>query len=224
MKVKNASSITSFTLLLSLLCLLLSCNNKQEKVENKTIIQDSDKITQTKPTEAPAVIKDDSLISALSKVVLTSLKNKDYKAFTAFFHPVEGVRFSPYASVDTTYDLTFKADDFIKQLGQKKKINWGPYSAGEEDILMAATEYMKKFVYNADFLNAEETKLNEMIGSSTTNNNLKEIYPNCPFTESYFSGFEKKFDGMDWCSLRLVFKKHLDKYYLIGIIHDQWTT
>ncbi len=224
MKIKKLSSITSFLIIISVLCLLTSCNTKNEKTENKAIVQDSITKTEAIPLKAPVEVKDDTLISALSKEVLMSLKKKDYKAFTALFHPIQGVRFSPYASVDTTYDLVFKAADFIKQLGQKKKINWGPYSAGEEEIIMTAPEYLKQFVYNADFLNAEKTSLNDMIGGGTTHNNLVELYPNCPFTESYFSGFEKKFDGMDWCSLRLVFKKHLDKYYLIGIVHDQWTT
>jgi (p)ppGpp synthase/HD superfamily hydrolase len=28
---------------------------------------------------------------------------------------------------------------------------------------------------------------------------------------------------MDWRSLRLVFEKKNDIWYLVGIIHDQWT-
>jgi UDP-N-acetyl-2-amino-2-deoxyglucuronate dehydrogenase len=30
-------------------------------------------------------------------------------------------------------------------------------------------------------------------------------------------------EGMDWRSLRLVFEKKNDIWYLVGIIHDQWT-
>ncbi len=62
-----------------------------------------------------------------------------------------------------------------------------------------------------------------MIGSSNSLNNLETVYNGCNFTESYFSGFDKKFEGMDWSSLRLVFKKHLDRFYLIAIVHDKWT-
>ncbi len=28
---------------------------------------------------------------------------------------------------------------------------------------------------------------------------------------------------MDWCSLRLVFEKWGAQYYLVGVVHDQWT-
>jgi hypothetical protein len=210
----------SKTILLLSFTALFACQNTENTDQTKA------KNITNAPIQAIAApkINEDSVILDMRKQVLTTLKNKDLKAFAAFFHPTLGVRFSPYAFVDTTHDLTFKSAAFLTQMGDKKKINWGPYDAGEEDIVMNLNTYFSKFVYNADFLNAEKTSLNEMIGGGTVTNNLTEIYPNCPFTESYFSGFEKKYDGMDWCSLRLVFKKEGDKYYLVGIVHSQWTT
>jgi hypothetical protein len=199
---------------------LFSCREVPKQGNDKALTEYSARPTAKTPTANG----DSSVIWALSKQVLTSLKSKDYKTFAGFIHPTEGVRFSPYTFVDTARDLVFKAAAFEQKMAQKKKINWGPYSAGEEDIEMTGAEYFATFVYNADFLNAERQALNDFIGGGTTTNNIKEIYPNCPFTEGYFSGFEKKFDGMDWCSLRLVFKKYLDKYYLIGVVHDNWTT
>ena len=88
---------------------------------------------------------------------------------------------------------------------------------------MTIENYFKKFVYNADFLNAEQTNLNKMVGSGNSLNNLITTYKGCNYTESYFSGFDKKYDGMDWCCLRLVYTKYQLKYYLIAIVHDQWT-
>ncbi len=200
--------------------LLISCTETPKQGTEKLVSEYS---AHPKPKTATTQ-NDDSVVMALSKQVLISLKNKDYKTFAGFIHPILGIRFSPYAYVDTVRDLTFKAEVFEQKMAQKKKTNWGAYSAGEEEIVMTGAEYFAVFVYNADFLNAEKHLLNEIIGRSTTINNLTEAYPNCPFTESYFSGLDKKMDGMDWCSLRLVFKKHLDKYYLIGVVHDNWTT
>lgn len=198
----------------------MSCTETPQQGNEKLISEYS-----VRPTpKIPTAQNDDSVVMALSKQVLTSLKIKDYKTFAGFIHPILGIRFSPYAYVDTVRDLTFKAAVFEQKMAQKKKINWGAYSAGEEEIVMTGGEYFAVFVYNADFLNAEKHQLNEIIGLSTTINNITEAYPNSPFTESYFSGLDKKMDGIDWCSLRLVFKKHLDKYYLIGVIHDNWTT
>jgi hypothetical protein len=41
--------------------------------------------------------------------------------------------------------------------------------------------------------------------------------------EYHFSGFDKKFEGMDWASLKLVFENSNNEWYLVGIVHDQWT-
>jgi hypothetical protein len=221
--VNSRKSVLYFTalklLVVVLLCIFLfSCKNTPEQSNNQSL---SDYSKAVKP---PPSVNDDSLVVAMKKQVLTALKNKDFNTFATYVHPTLGVRFSPYAFVDTASDLTFQANDLLSKISLKKKIHWGPYSAGEEEIMMTVEQYFARFIYNADFLNAEKSSLNEMIGGGTTTNNLVETYKNCPFTESYFSGFEKKFDGMDWCSLRLVFKKHEGKYYLVGIVHDEWTT
>ena len=54
-------------------------------------------------------------------------------------------------------------------------------------------------------------------------NNLKEIYPNRHFIDYHFSGFDQKLKGMDWTSLRLVIEKQNGEYFLVAVIHDQWT-
>ena len=44
------------------------------------------------------------------------------------------------------------------------------------------------------------------------------------FIDYHFSGFDQKLNGMDWVSLRLVFEKQNGQYFIVAIIHDQWTT
>jgi hypothetical protein len=41
--------------------------------------------------------------------------------------------------------------------------------------------------------------------------------------EYHFSGFEAQYEGMDWESLRLVFIQEDSTWYLVGIVHDEWT-
>lgn len=71
---------------------------------------------------------------------------------------------------------------------------------------------------------AEKEDYDSFIGNGNSINNLKEIYPQPHFTEYYFSGFDQKYNGLDWSSLRLVFKKYQNDYYLVAVIHDQWAT
>jgi hypothetical protein len=42
--------------------------------------------------------------------------------------------------------------------------------------------------------------------------------------EYHFTGFEPDYGGLDWRSLRLVFMQDGDEWFLIGIVHDEWTT
>lgn len=198
-----------------LILILTSCKRGETKSND---ILTSDK-TQTKKV----ISNNDFLILTLTKEILTSIKNKDFPKFADFIHPTLGVRFSPYAYIDTTNDVKFNAKVFLDHIKEQNKFNWGGYDGSGDTILMTVVEYFKQFVYNADFLNAEKRTVNKMIGGGNSLNNLEEMYNGCNFSESYFSGFDKKFEGMDWCCLRLVFNKYNGKYYLVGIVHDQWT-
>jgi hypothetical protein len=198
----------------------VACKNKSGKKQDEPVVP-------TMSAADSALIKQqkDSTLLSLTKDVLTVIKNKNYDSLALFIHPVEGVRFSPNAFVDTSGDKIFTAALFKKEATAKKqqKITWGEYDGSGDPINLTIDEYFKKFVYDVDFLTPENRKVNEFIGGSNSQNNLLAVYDSCDFTESHFSGFDKKFDGMDWRSIRLVFKMKDGKYFLVGIIHDEWT-
>ena len=62
-----------------------------------------------------------------------------------------------------------------------------------------------------------------LIGKGNTLNNIAQVYPNGEFVEFHFTGFDTQYEGMDWTSLRLVFEENNGTWFLIGIVHDQWT-
>ena len=208
----------SFILLLS----AFSCNSKKQI--DKTVSSVSDSLTYLTPAPTSIMIDSDSALLQQSHKILTIIKNKDYASLVNYFHPVESVRFSPYGYIDTAIDVEIKSERFIALTGSKKKIYWGNYDGSGDSILLSIEKYFDKFIYNADFLNAEKTSVNKMIGSGNSLNNLTIIYKDALFTESYFSGFDKKYGGMDWSSLRLVYKKYNNHLFLIAMVHDQWTT
>jgi len=75
-----------------------------------------------------------------------------------------------------------------------------------------------------DFANAPQIAINHRLGVSTTMDNAEKFYPEAMIVEYYFPGFDAQLEGMDWRSLRLVFQQDNSTWYLVGIIHDQWTT
>ncbi len=208
---------------LSFICFsVLSCNNSGNK---KQITQDSTAHSDSliNSPDVDDQVRDSTLL-ALTKVILTAFKNKQYDSLSLFIHPEEGVRFSPYGYVDTASDIIVKAGtmkiwtDKTKQV----KIVWGWFDANEEKITMTMNEYVKRFVYDVDFLKPDSIKVNGLIAGEHVLNNLRALYPGCHFVESYFKGFEEKYEGMDWRNLWLVFKMKDGKYYLVGVIHDEW--
>jgi hypothetical protein len=211
-------------LLISLLFIasIYSCKNKSAGK------QGAGADTTLLPNDSITVIgqNKDSLLPILTNNVLTALKNKEYDSLAVFIHPVEGVRFSPYAYIDSNNDRVVKPDWIMKQSDHKKqvKVLWGTADPSDNPINKTFDKFIDEYVYDVDFLHPEKIKVNEFIGGGNTQNNLLEFYKDCDFTESHFSGFDKKFNGMDWRSLRLVFKWKDGKYYLVGIVHDAWST
>jgi len=196
--------------------LMAGCKNKSgQKDKEGTTVSDGPLSPEEKNTK----------LTQISKEILNELKNKNYPGISRFIDPAAGIRFSPYCFVDTAKDVHFSKKEYMEIVlapGQAKR-KWGESDGTGDPINMTLNEYMQEFVYDVDFLTPERFAVNEFIGTGNTINNLLKAYPGCDFTESYFSGFEEKYDGMDWRSLRLVFKNTGGEFYLVGIIHDEWT-
>ncbi|MBC8147508.1 MAG: hypothetical protein H8E98_05935 [Bacteroidetes bacterium] len=170
-----------------------------------------------------AQVTKDTILVNLTKEILLCFKNQEYKKITDYIHPTLGIRFTPYAYIDTIRNLRFTADNFAFTIDNDQLFDWGYYDGIGSIIRLTLHDYIKKFVYDVDFLNPEVLSINKSIGYGNMINNIKEMYKGCDFVENYFSGFDEDAAGGDWRGLRLVFKKDLGTYYLIGIIHDKWT-
>lgn len=189
--------------------------NKGERADTLT--------TSPQVDSARIRLSKDSVLTSLTKEVLTIFKDKQYTKLDSLIHPEEGVRFSPYATVSAD-DKKFSRGEFnaLVTANKNKKINWGSFDGSGDPISLTAAEYFKRFVYDANFVTPEKFDINNFIETGNSVNNLKSKYEGSDFTESHFSG-SKKNGGIDWKSVRLVFKEVGGKYYLVGVVHDQWT-
>jgi hypothetical protein len=207
----------------ALLVFLVACSNKNTTVKKDT---PSDSIPPTQDTVKTDQAVDTTSLLDYSAEVLKAIKEKDVEKMAGYIHPAEGIRFSPYIAVDTTSDITMSAQEFRDQWTKNanKKINWGPYSAGEEDIKMTIGQYFKKFVYDLDFLGVKKPIVNDIETRGTMINRIPDVYPGLDCVEYHIPGVDPQFDGMDWRSLILVYKTYEGKRYLVGIVHSEWTT
>ena len=155
--------------------------------------------------------------------VIATLKVMDMVTLSEYVHPQMGLRFSPYAAVKDT-DQVFPSDKIAGLLPDSKVYTWGAYNGSGEPIDLGFPAYFSQFIYDVDFATAPQIALNHRLGVSTTIDNSLEFYPGAMIVEFYFPGFDPQFQGMDWRTLRLVFMEDNNSWYLVGIIHDQWTT
>lgn len=162
-----------------------------------------------------------TLLTAGSAVV-TAIKDQDFPNLAALVHPTRGLRLSPYPYISET-DLLFQAQDVVGLLTDPTVYLWGCFDGSGEPINLSFADYYLRFIYNADFANSHMIGLNHTIGQGNSINNLTEFYPDAEFVEYHFTGFDPQYEGMDWQSLILVFVQENGIYYLIGIVHAQWT-
>ena len=221
--------------IISVCSFIIACKDKakESKAELETrdsiqaINRNADSLLKAKHIQDSIKLRHrkDSILLRLTNNILLTLKNKNYSAFANYIHPVSGIRFSPYGYVDTLSHLRFSRQKFIATAKEDNQdmIVWGEFDGTGDPIKMTLNNYMQRFVYDVDFVKPEKRTVNDFVGDGNSLNNLSSVYKDCDFTESYFSGFKKEYAGMDWKSLRLVFKERSGRFFLVGIVHDEWT-
>jgi hypothetical protein len=125
--------------------------------------------------------------------------------------------------LNTTANLRFTSDEIAALKGDDKKRVWGIYDGSGEPIELTVAEYFDKFVYNADYLNAPQVGINSILYSGNSLENVTEAFPEASFVEYHFKGFDPQYEGLDWCSLKVVAEKLNGEWKLIALIHSQWT-
>lgn len=196
-------------------------DNENLKKQKSQLEKDLQALKAQTPQEVPKGQRE--TIQNISDQILHMLKEKDTSKLAAFVHPEKGVRFTPYSFVDVKKDVKITATEFTGLMTETKKRLWGAFDGTGDPIDLVFPEYYKKFVYDVDFLEAPQIVFDQPIQRGNSLVNMKEAYPDAVFIEYHFPGIDPQYNGMDWRSLRLVFEQKDSKWYLVGIIHDQWT-
>lgn len=154
--------------------------------------------------------------------VLDALEQADPVRLADLVHPEKGVRFSPYAYVDVTWDLVFWPEE-LRELDPDLVFEWGFYEGSGNPIQMTFSEYLRSdFVYGRDYKNAPDVSFDWVLVRGNVPNNIWEVYPDAHVVEFHFPG-SPQWNWMDYSSLRLVFEEAEGEWYLVGVISDRWT-
>jgi len=159
-------------------------------------------------------------VRARAREVVVALKQRDVRALARIAHPDKGVRFSPYAFVHVDTDVVLASDEIENAFEDRAKRLWGRYDGSGFPILLTFAEYYEEFIYDRDFAAAEHVSYDERLGVGNTIDNSLEVYPAGHVVEYHFPADE---GSLNWSSLRLVFEEKDGEWYLVGVIHDEWT-
>ena len=171
----------------------------------------------------------DEEIAARAVQIIMAIKREDLETLASFVHPDKGVRFSPYTYVRPEPgapeggDLAFSADRIRDLFADETIYTWGRFDGTGDPIEYTFREYYDRFIYDVDFARPHAVGFNQTIGMGNTINNIAQLYPQAITMEYHFEGFDPQFTGLDWRSLRLVLEKREGAWYLVGIVHDEWT-
>lgn len=168
-------------------------------------------------------------VAARAAQIIMDLKDGDLAALAGRVHRDKGVRFSPYTYVRAVpgapggEDLVFSADQ-VPGLGSDPTVyHWGTFDGSGEPIDLTFADYFDRFVYDVDFAAPGVVGFAETIGRGNTINNIPDVYPEAVTVEYHFEGIDPQYAGLDWRSLRLVLEEKDGIWYLVGIVHDEWT-
>ncbi len=164
----------------------------------------------------PPVAPDD--VRALGDEALRLMAARDLHGLSAMVHPKWGVRFTPYTSVDTTADVVLTQSQLETALTDPTVRTWGSRDGSGEPIRVTAAGYWSEFVWNKDYAKSKPL-LDARRGSSLATDNVATVYPGARVIEWYVPA---RPGWLDWGALRLVFAPDAKRWWLVGVLHDQW--
>ena len=175
------------------------------------------------PVPAPLDPEDNFPLLASAFVVCRCLQRQDWSALAAYVHPDRGVTFTPYSTVDPDSDLNFSAEQ-IRNLAQDHNVYvWGFEDGRGDAIQMTFPQYFERYVYDRDYIQVPQLGVDRVMTGGNALENLTEVYDGCRYVDFSFPSADPVNDGLDWSSLKLAFRPEGERWYLVGIVHGEWT-
>ncbi len=188
--------------------------------------------TSREPGPAPSEPPPPADLRSAAGEVVAALSERDFARLAGLVHPGKGVRFSPYAHVDPDHQVVLTPDDLrAAARGERLERVWGRNDGTGRPIHLSFREYVDRFVDDAPYAAGGQVAVDTRQGAGTALDDAEEAYPGGRIVEYHVPGTDPRSGGLDWESLRLVFEKgsgeegggKAGRWYLVGVIHDQWT-
>lgn len=172
------------------------------------------------PTATPAGTE--AQLRARAAAAVTALREKDFAKLATLAHPQKGVRFSPYAFVDTQRHVLLPAATLAQGFGNRQQYLWGHTDGQGLPMQWTLEEYYTRHLWKKDFSKAPTIVVDQRTGKGSAADNSAQAYPGARVVEYHQPSTDPN-TTLDWGSLRLVFEQRAAEWFLTGIIRDEWT-
>jgi len=164
----------------------------------------------------------EAAVGAAVRDTLAAFKKRDGPALAALAHPSKGVRFSPYAYVQPA-NITLSAAQLTTAFADPTKRTWGVTDGRGDPIVLTFADYARTYIYARDFASSSQTAFNKTIGAGNTIDNTADVYPNAILFEAYDPGPDPQMKDVQWQCVRLLFERSGDRWFLVSVVHGEWT-
>ncbi|WP_230533807.1 hypothetical protein [Microvirga roseola] len=152
--------------------------------------------------------------------ILDALAERDFDRLAAHVGK-GGLTVSPYVMLDV-HDVLLDSEE-VGRCAQEKRIRlWGYRDGSGDPIETTCERYFAQFVWDADYRKADEVLYNEPRQRGNEINNNHGFVRDAIVVELHLGG-TAAMSGMDWKSLRLIFRQGEQGLSLVAITRDIWT-
>ena len=187
------------------------------------VVQNS-RLEAAAPQAAPLDPEADEPLLERAQAVLEQLREEDFSSLSALVHPEKGVTLTPFSTVTPGRDRSLTPSQVSAVAEDDEFYVWGVMNGSGAPIRSTPAEYFQRFVYNADYAEAPNMAVDTVLLSGNALENVEKAYPEGRFVDCSFPGLDPELGGYDWCSLKLVFEPWENDWYLVGLVHGEWTT
>ena len=155
--------------------------------------------------------------------VLQALKNHDYAVLASMVHPQRGVTCTPLSTISPGADRVLTQDQVKNLTNDIGVYTWGTLDEQGTPISMTIQQYFAQYVFDTDYTRASLIGIDQIMISGNALENISQVYSDCRFVDFSVPGRKETNQGLDWRSLKLVFQSDGSCWYLVAMVHGQWT-
>jgi len=160
----------------------------------------------------------------LAQIIMEQLAQGQFSQIAEYVVEDGKVRFSPYPYIREDVDFELTRAELATAMSDTAIITTREYDGSGEPMELTFAQYYNKFINDQAYATEAIVGVNTTSGLGAMIQNWHEVYATEQYTsvEYYIDGTVEN-EKMDWKSLRLVFEEQEGQYYLVAVIHGQWT-